>query len=241
MGWTFSAISGAGAGHGPYGAKGRIRNLGRVALLALAASCTAVAARAEPVEILALGDSLTAGYGLPDGEGFVPQLQAWLRANGAPEVTVINGGVSGDTTAGGLARVDWLLGDGGVDGAIVALGGNDLLRGLDPAGSRANLDAILTRLDAAGIPALLVGLPAPGNYGPEYQQAFAAMYPEVAAAHGALYAPNFLAGITDGRDPAAARALMQPDGIHPSAEGVAAVVAALGPQVLDLVRAAVED
>ncbi len=183
------------------------------------------------------GDSLTQGYGLPEAEGFVPQLQAWLRANGAPDAVVINAGVSGDTTAGGLARIAWTLTDD-VDAVIVALGANDLLRGLDPAERRRNLDGILAEIDGRGLPVLLAGLPAPANYGPEYQAAFDAMYPEVAAAHGAILYPNFLAGLGEGRDLNAARALMQPDGIHPNAEGVAAVVAAIGPSVLELIAAA---
>ena len=104
---------------------------------------------AAEVRILALGDSLTAGYGLPDGEGFVPRLEAWLAAHGAADVAIVNGGVSGDTTAGGLARIDWSLGDD-IDGVIVELGANDMLRGIDPAVTRANLDGILTAIDARG-------------------------------------------------------------------------------------------
>jgi acyl-CoA thioesterase-1 len=198
------------------------------------------AAAAEPVVIAALGDSLTQGYGLPEAEGFVPQLQSWLAANGAPDVTVINAGVSGDTTAGGLARVDWTL-TPEVDAVIVALGGNDLLRGLDPAEARANLDGILAAVGTRGLPVLLAGLPAPANYGAEYQAAFDAIWPELAAEHGAILYPNFLAGIGAGRDLAAARALMQADGIHPNAKGVAAMVAAIGPSALELVAAAQQD
>jgi acyl-CoA thioesterase-1 len=219
-----------------YGAGRRILKLGAAVLLAGAAS----AAAAEPVTIAALGDSLTQGYGLPEPEGFVPQLQAWLRANGAPEAVVINAGVSGDTSAGGLARIDWTLTEE-VDAVIVALGGNDLLRGLDPAETRANLDGILAAIEARGLPALLAGLPAPGNYGPEYRDAFDAIFPKVAAERGAMLYGNFLAGLGPGRDLAGARALMQPDGVHPNAEGVAAVVAAIGPSVLELVTAARED
>ncbi len=219
-----------------YGTGTGIGNL----LVAAAVAFGAPAAAEEPVTVAALGDSLTQGYGLPEQDGFVPQLQAWLRANGAPDVIVINAGVSGDTTAGGLARVDWTLTDD-VDAVIVALGGNDLLRGLDPAESRRNLDGILSRIEERGLPALLAGLPAPANYGPEYQAAFDAMYPELAEAHGAALYPNFLAGLGDGRDLSAARALLQPDGVHPNAEGVAAVVDAIGPAALELVQAAHED
>ncbi|UWQ20016.1 arylesterase [Jannaschia sp. W003] len=201
-----------------------------VCLVALKAG----AAAAEPVRVLALGDSLTAGYGLAQGEGFVPALQAWLEREGVDAV-VENAGVSGDTTAGGLARVDWSLASE-PDAAIVALGGNDLLRGIDPASSRANLDGILTKLDAAGVEALLVGLEAPGNFGPDYKAAFDAMYPEVAEAHGALHEASFLGPLVAELTPAEARArYMQPDGIHPNAEGVQVIVEALGPRVAELV------
>ena len=197
----------------------------------------ATAAAAAPVTIAALGDSLTQGYGLAREEGFVPQLQAWLRARGA-DVTLINAGVSGDTTAGGAARIGWTL-TPDVDGLIVALGGNDLLRGIDPDATRANLDAILDAAEAAGVPVLLIGMQAPGNYGPDYKTAFDAIFPELAAAHGTLYAESFLGGIA-GPDatPADLLPYLQPDGIHPNAEGVARIVAALGPKVLELVARA---
>lgn len=189
---------------------------------------------ADPLTLVALGDSLTQGYGLPQADGFVPQLQAWLRAKGA-DVTVVNAGVSGDTTAGGAARVDWTL-TPDVDAMIVNLGGNDLLRGIDPAASRANLDAILTAADARGLPVLLVALRAPGNYGPEFKAAFDAMYPELAAKHGTLLEADFFALLTgtDGR--LAAADLMQADGIHPSAAGVAKIVDYVGPKVLELLE-----
>jgi len=221
-----------------YGARARVLNLaaGLAAGLAFAAS----AAAGEPVTIAALGDSLTQGYGLPEADGFAPRLEAWLRANGAPEAVVVNAGVSGDTTAGGLARIAWTL-TPEVDAVIVALGGNDLLRGLDPAESRRNLDGILAEVEGRDLPVLLAGLPAPANYGAEFQAAFDAIYPELAAEHGAILYPNFLGGLGAGSDLNAARALMQPDGIHPNAEGVGAVVAAIGPSVLELVAAAQQD
>ncbi|MCW2303002.1 acyl-CoA thioesterase-1 [Rhodovulum sulfidophilum] len=216
-----------------YGAAGRALNLGASLVLALVLCAAAGTARAG-VTLAALGDSLTQGYGLPQEEGFVPQLEAWLKAQGA-EVTVLNAGVSGDTTAGGLSRIGWTL-TPEVDGLIVALGGNDLLRGIDPAASRANLDAILTQADASDVPVLLVGLDAPGNYGPEFKAAFDAMYPELAKAHDALYFPNFLKGLTDLPDRGAAMArYMQDDGIHPSAAGVTLIVEAMGPSMLELV------
>lgn len=216
-----------------YGALGRARN--HLAAIALTiASTVPQAARADPVTIAALGDSLTQGYGLSQGDGFVPQMQAWLTARGH-DVQLINAGVSGDTTAGGLSRIDWTL-TPDVDALIVALGGNDLLRGIDPATSRANLDAILSRADAAGLPSLLIGMHAPGNYGPEYKQAFDAMYPDLADAHGTLYAESFLAGLETLGDPSQTLAdYIQPDGLHPNAAGVTLIVAALGPSVEALI------
>jgi acyl-CoA thioesterase-1 len=193
-------------------------------------------AAAEPVTIAALGDSLTQGYGLPPDDGFVPQLERWLKAQGA-DVTIINAGVSGDTTAGGLSRIDWTL-TPEVGALIVNLGGNDLLRGIDPAASRANLDAILTKAEERGIPVLLVSLRAPRNYGADYKADFDAMYPELARKHGALLAENFFIPLIDQRTERLDPALMQTDGIHPSAEGVARVVENLGPLVLKLVERA---
>lgn len=183
---------------------------------------------AETLRLVALGDSLTHGYGLAQDEGFVPQLQRWLAGQGA-DVAVVNMGVSGDTTTGGLARLDWALADG-ADAVIVELGGNDLLRGVDPATSRANLDAMLTELGERQIPVLLAGLEAPLNYGPEYKAAFEAMYPDLAEEHGAILYPSFLGGLGPG--------MMQPDGIHPNAEGVATIVEAMGPKVLELLERA---
>lgn len=187
---------------------------------------------AEPVTVVALGDSLTAGYGLDQAEGFVPQMQAWLTAQGR-EVVLINAGVSGDTTAGGLARLDWSL-TTEVGAMIVSLGGNDLLRGLDPAASRANLDAILAAAAERGLPVLLVGLRAPGNYGAGYKAAFDAMYPELAAKYGAVLEDNYFLPLIDRKTALLDPALMQADGIHPNAKGVAAAVAALGPKVLEV-------
>lgn len=189
---------------------------------------------AETVTVAALGDSLTAGYGLPDGDGFVPELQAWLTARGA-DVEIVNAGVSGDTTAGGLSRVDWTL-TPEVDAMIVELGGNDLLRGIDPAVSRENLSGILAAGREAGVEILLVGLRAGGNYGPEYQGDFNAMYSELAAEYDVSLFADFFAPLTaDGDADAARDRFMQADGIHPNAEGVDVVVAAIGPVVLDLI------
>lgn len=206
------------------------------ALVLCGFAATVRAEPAAPVTVAALGDSLTQGYGLAPQDGFVAQLQRWLDARDAGAV-LINAGVSGDTTAGGAARVGWTL-TPDVDAMIVALGGNDMLRGIAPAVARDNLDTILAAAREAGVAVLLVGMPVPGNYGPDYQRDFAAIYPELAARHGVLYAPDFMAGLGAGDDPARAAALMQLDGIHPDAEGVARIVAALGPKVLDLIAQA---
>lgn len=209
----------------------------RKVFMTLAVLAFAGAARAEPVTIAALGDSLTQGYGLVEDQGFVPQLQRWLDANGA-QARLINAGVSGDTTAGGAARVAWTL-TPDIDAMIVALGGNDLLRGIDPEVARANLDAILATAQAQNVPVLLIGMRAPGNYGPDYKAQFDAIYPDLAARYGALYLDSFFAGFGDAADdPAKAVRLMQGDGIHPNADGVARIVAAVGPRVIKLIARA---
>ena len=189
-------------------------------------------ARAEPITLLALGDSLTAGYGLAEGEGLVPQLQAWLQAQGS-DVVVVNAGVSGDTTAGGLSRLDWSL-TPDVDAVMVLLGGNDLLRGLPPAEARKNLDAILSGITARGLPVLLIPMQASMNFGPEYKAAFDAIYPELAAQYGALLADPYFAAL--GTDLSSLGDLMQGDGIHPSKAGVAKIVPVLGPKVQELLK-----
>lgn len=189
---------------------------------------------AEPITLVALGDSLTQGYGLPPDQGFVPQLQAWLRAKGT-DVTVVNAGVSGDTTAGGRSRIDWTLTDD-VDALIVNLGGNDLLRGLDPKATRDNLDAILSAAEAKGLPTLLVALRAPGNYGPDYKAAFDAIYPDLAAKHGDALTANFFFPLIDQNSRLLSPDLMQSDGIHPSAKGVQVIVDYFGPQVMALLE-----
>ena len=209
-----------------YGASLLLRNAA-IAMIAVTGSVFA-----EPVTVVALGDSLTAGYGLDQAEGFVPQMQAWLMAHGR-DVVLINAGVSGDTTAGGLARLDWSL-TPDVGALIVNLGGNDLLRGLDPAASRTNLDAILAAATARGLPVLLVGLRAPGNYGAGFKAAFDAIFPELAAKYGAVLEENYFLPLIDQKAAVLNPALMQADGIHPNAKGVAAAVAALGPKVLEV-------
>ena len=203
-------------------------------MIALTAAAPVVA---QPLTLTAMGDSLTQGYGLPADEGFVPVLQDWLRARGH-DVNVINAGVSGDTTAGGRARIGWTLADN-PDALIVALGGNDLLRGIDPAASRANLDAILVAATEAGVPVLLAGLPGPGNFGPDFKRDFEAMYGELAEAHGALLVDDFLAPLTARMEAGESLSgLMQPDNIHPSAEGVRLIVEAIGPEAARLLERA---
>ncbi|NNE87313.1 MAG: arylesterase [Silicimonas sp.] len=211
-----------------YGLIRGIRNAGLVTIL------SAAVVYAEPVTVAAMGDSLTQGYGLPADQGFVPQLSRWLETQGT-DVQLINAGVSGDTTAGGLSRIDWTLTED-VDALIVALGGNDLLRGIDPTVSRANLDGILKVATERGLPVLLVGMDAPANYGADFERAFDSMYQELAKAYGALYHPNFLGAIAAQEDRVAAlRDFMQGDGIHPNAQGVALIVEDLGPEVLKLI------
>ncbi|MEO1239024.1 MAG: arylesterase [Pseudomonadota bacterium] len=181
-----------------------------------------------------MGDSLTQGYGLVPDDGFVPQLQRWLTDQGA-EVAVRNAGVSGDTTAGGLARVEWSL-DDDVDAMILALGANDVLRGIAPEVARANLAGILDVAQARDLPVLLVGVVAPSNYGAEYKTAFDTIYPDLAQAYGALYYEDFLDGVTSLPDRAAALTqYVQPDGLHPNADGVALIIEAMGPSVMKLV------
>ena len=194
------------------------------------------AAIAEPLRLTVFGDSLVQGYGLPQGQGLVPQLSRWLADQGA-EAELANAGVSGDTTAGGAARIGCTLADK-PDGIIVLLGGNDLLRGLHPEEAEANLRSILQQSHAAGVEVLLVGMRAPGNFGPQYKQVFDNIYPQIAPEFDALLHPDAFAGIRAkvGEDPAAARDYMQGDNIHPNAAGVALNVAALGPKVLELIR-----
>ena len=202
-------------------------NNGRRAILTAALAALASRARAQstgPIRLLVLGDSLTAGYGLPAGQGFVPRLEAALRARGR-DVRALDAGVSGDTTAGGLARLDWALAER-PHAALVELGGNDGLRGLPPRDSRANLSAILDKLAARGIPALLAGMVAPPNLGTEYGREFLSTFADLARERPqVVFYPFFLEGV------AADPALNQPDGIHPNARGVEEVVRRILPAV----------
>lgn len=204
---------------------------GLVLALALSgAGGAAQVAAAEPLVITALGDSLTAGFGMPAEATFPAQLEVALAAAGVA-ARVINAGVSGDTSAGGLARLDWSVG-AATDLVIVELGANDGLRGLDPDAMRANLDAILDRLAARGIAVLLTGMVAPPNLGAEYGARFNAVFPELAARHGTVFFPFFLNGLV--ADPSR----IQTDGLHPNSAGVAVVVENILPFVLDALAAA---
>lgn len=184
------------------------------------------AAAAKPARILAIGTSLTQGYNLPPGTDFTAVLQARLKATGY-DVLVVNAGVSGDTSAGGLARLDWTLAQP-FDGAIVELGSNDALRGLDIAQTRNNLDAILAGLKARGIAVLLTGMKSPRNLGSEYVTEFDALYPALAKKHGVLFYPFFLEGV------AANLKLNQADGIHPNEQGTQIIVRGMLPYVQKL-------
>jgi acyl-CoA thioesterase-1 len=222
-----------------YGARTLRRNITLATVAVTLAAAIPVAATAEPVTIVALGDSLTAGYGLPEGDGFVPQLQDWLTAQGA-DATVINAGVSGDTTAGGLSRLDWSL-TPETDALIVTLGGNDLLRGLPPSETRKNMEAIVKQATERGLDVLIIPMQAPGNYGPEYKTAFDTLYPDIAQTYGARLATPFFAPLApDATDLADLTPWMQPDGIHPSRDGVARIVAGLGPTILELAQSAAD-
>ena len=184
-------------------------------------------AGAKSITILALGDSLTAGYGLAPAEAFPVKLEAALKASGQ-DVVVVNAGVSGDTALDGASRLDWALSDD-IDAVIVELGANDALRGLPPQQAEQAIDDVLARLKAKGLPVLLAGMRAPPNLGPEYQASFDGMYQRLAEKHGALLYPFFLDGV------AADVKLNQADGLHPNPAGVDIVVVRMLPAVLQLI------
>ena len=195
----------------------------------LRAICALALLGASPVAagerlVVAFGDSLTAGYGLAPAESFSAVLERRLRQDGI-EVRVENAGVSGDTTAGGRARLDWSV-NGPADLVIVALGANDMLRGVAPEVTRDNLDAILSELKRRGIPVLLAGMRAPRNLGREYVEAFDAIYPALAQKHGLALYPFFLEGV------AARPELNLDDGLHPNAAGVRRIVEGIAPYVM---------
>jgi acyl-CoA thioesterase-1 len=180
-----------------------------------------------PIRIVMLGDSLTAGYGLPEADGFVPRLQAALTAKGLA-VEIVNAGVSGDTASDGLARLDWSVAEN-TDAVIVELGANDMLRGIKPEVTRDALDAILRRLTDRHIAVLLCGMRAAPNLGAEFGQAFERIYPELATKYGVALYPFFLDGV------AANLSLTQRDGMHPTAAGVDVIVGRILPKVEELI------
>lgn len=206
----------------------RLGRLAQMVLLALLVQLAPVHAAA--LKVLALGDSLTAGFGLPAGQGFVPQLEKALRARGI-DAEVLDGGVSGDTTAGGLARLDWLLAED-PQVVIIELGANDMLRGLDPAAAKANLGAILAKLTQQHRALLLTGMLAQPNLGADYADAFNAIYPDLARQYGIALYPFFLDGV------AADPALNQADGLHPNAAGVAVIVQRMLPALARVIATA---
>ncbi|MCG6856576.1 MAG: arylesterase [Salaquimonas sp.] len=187
-------------------------------------------ARDKPVKLVVLGDSLVAGYGLDPGQAFPEKLEAALRAKGY-QVDVVNAGVSGDTSAGGLERLDWSVPEDS-EAAIVELGANDALRGIDPQTTHKNLDAIIGRLKARGITVLLAGMLAPPNMGPDYEAAFDPIYGDLAKAHDVALYPFFLDGV------AAQKSLNQADGMHPNPAGVDVIVARFLPAAEKLVQQA---
>jgi acyl-CoA thioesterase-1 len=198
-----------------------------VPLLLLIAAAAAAAPAERPVKIVAFGDSLTAGFGLAASEAFPAKLEKALKARGLA-VEVANAGVSGDTTSGGLARLDWAVPEG-TDAVIVELGANDMLRGTDPRTARRALEEIVRRLTERRIAVLLTGMRAAPNLGAEYAQKFEAIYPELAAKYDVVFYPFFLDGI------AAESRLNQRDGLHPTKAGVDAIVARILPKVEELV------
>jgi acyl-CoA thioesterase-1 len=197
-----------------------------VCSVALVAATGSAAAAPPTIHIVALGDSLTAGYGLPDKDGFVTKLQAALAQSGIA-ADVVNAGVSGDTATDGLARLDWSVPQG-TDAVVVELGANDMLRGIAPEVTRAALESILQRLTQRHIFVLLCGMRAAPNLGADYAQGFERIYPDLAAKYGALLYPFFLDGV------AGDLALEQQDGLHPNGAGVDVIVARILPKVKEL-------
>ncbi len=183
---------------------------------------------ARTVSLVALGDSLTAGYGLPQGDGFVPQLTAKLKAQGL-DVDIINAGVSGDTTSGALSRLEWSV-PPEADGVIVALGGNDALRAIDPKVTAENLESLIGKIQARGQAIFFIGMRAPPNLGSDYTRAFDAIYPALAQRYGLAYYPFFLEGVAGEVD------LNLSDGIHPNANGVDIITDRLSPSMVDFVK-----
>jgi len=205
------------------------RVLALLALLVAASLPLAAPVRAEPMQIVGFGDSLMAGYGLDPGQAFPEKLQSALKARGH-DIVIANAGLSGDTTSGGLSRLDWSVPDG-TQLVILELGANDMLRGLSPDITEKNLDAMLTRLKERGIPVILAGMRAAPNLGPDYVTAFDGLYPRLAQKHGVPLYPFFLDGV------AADRTLLLPDGMHPNATGIDRMVERFVPVIEPLLTA----
>lgn len=199
-----------------------------VTLSATALAQTAAVKDTKPIKLAVLGDSLTAGYGLPESAAFPVRLQKALKERGI-ETNIINAGVSGDTTSGGRDRLDWSI-PKDTEAVIVELGANDALRGVDPKVSRAALDDILQKLKARNVKVLLCGMYAPPNYGADYAAKFNSIYPDLAKAYDVPLYPFFLDGIVGDSK------LNQSDGLHPTAEGVDAVVKRILPMVEALLK-----
>ncbi|MCJ7527160.1 MAG: arylesterase [Methyloceanibacter sp.] len=203
-----------------------------VSLIVMLAACLVLVPlhriEAEPLVpvIVAFGDSLTAGLGLPQDAAFPAQLEAALKARGT-EARIVNAGVSGDTAAAGLARLDWALPDD-ASAVIIELGGNDALQGIPPEGTKAALEKIIEKVKARGLPILLAGMEAPPNMGNDYADRFRAIYPDLAARYGLVLYPFFLEGV------ALNDSLLQGDGIHPNTRGVAVIVEGILPKVEEL-------
>lgn len=206
---------------------------GSLLALMLVAAAPSPQAAEEPLTIVAFGDSLTAGYLLGPDEGFAERLDRALQEAGHENVKVVNAGVSGDTTSGGLARIDWAVGPE-ADAVILELGANDALRGVDPALTRRNLGEIVSQLKARGLPVLLAGMLAPPNLGRDFGAEFNVIYPELAKSEDLIFYPFFLDGV------AGDRRLNLRDGIHPTAEGIGIIVERILPKVEELI-AAVEE
>ncbi|MEI7871025.1 MAG: arylesterase [Alphaproteobacteria bacterium] len=205
-----------GTGYGGFAAMVNSRIAALLMLLLCLSAAPGLQAQTAPIKLVVLGDSLAAGYGVKPDQAIPARLEAALKAGGR-NVSVINHGVSGDTTAGGVERIDWMLADK-PDIVLVELGANDALRGSDPASAERNLDAIITKLKAAGVTVWLAGMLAPRNYGPEYAAQFDGLYKRLADKHNVPLYPFFLDGVA--QDPA----LNQADGIHPNPKGVDIVV-----------------